>query len=329
MAVGQRDTGATVQNPRISMGVSACLLGSEVRFDGGHKRQTLIADHLSRYFDFVPICPEVAIGLNTPREPIRLVGSAQQPHAVGVKSLDLDVTARLKDHANRIAAELTHISGYIFKKNSPSCGVWRVKVYDTHGVAINGGRGIHAAGIMEALPLLPVEEEGRLLNPALRANFLERVLVYRRWQDAMFDGATPARLVAFHTEHKYLILTRGQTGYRGLGHIVASAGAGDIEDTAHRYIHALMSTLQHLATPARHTNVLMHMLGYFKRSLESADKHELLDAIDAYRRQRLPLAAPLTLLCHHLRRHPQPYLINQRYLEIHGPNSPLATVQPA
>jgi len=303
---------------RIPVGVSSCLLGESVRYDGGHKHNSYITQTLGRFFEFVPLCPEVAIGLGTPRPPIRLIGDPRAPRAVGIKDPTLDVTEALRDYGERMAAELGHLSGYIFKRASPSCGMERVKVYDEHaGMASNAGHGIYARAIMQALPLLPTEEEGRLNDPVLRENFIERVYVHHRWQGLLAEGLSPRALVDFHTEHKYLVMTRGQEHYRALGRLVAEADRGDIQVLGERYIRELMATLARRATRKRHSNVLMHLMGYLKKHLEAADKQELLELIEAYRRGRVPLVVPLTLLRHHLRRFPNSYLLRQYYLSPH------------
>lgn len=302
---------------RIPVGVSSCLLGEPVRFDGGHKHNSYVAQTLRQFFDFVSVCPEVGIGLSTPRPPIRLVGDPHHPRAVGVKDPSLDVTEALAAYAHRMVAELGHVRGYIFKRASPSCGMERVKVYNATGMSEGTGSGIYARAIMCALPLLPVEEEGRLSDPVLRENFIERVFVYDRWQALREAGLTPARLVEFHTEHKFIVMTRGQVYYQQLGRLVARAGADGFAELCEQYIRELMRTLTQKATRKRHTNVLMHLLGYLKKNIEAQDKDELLGLIDAYRHGRVPLVVPLTLLKHHLRRHPNPYLLRQYYLSPH------------
>ncbi len=306
----------------IFVGVSSCLLGESVRYDGGHKHNSYVTQTLGRFFTFQPVCPEVAIGLGTPRPPIRLVraepGNAPV-RAVGIKDPALDVTEALEAFGERMARELGHLSGYIFKRASPSCGMERVKVYRA-GRDVppdNDGQGIYARELMQALPLLPTEEEGRLSDPVLRENFIERVFIYHRWQQLVRDGLTPAALVGFHTEHKYIIMSRGDDGYRTLGRLVATAGKADLTTLATDYSTRLMTLLRRPATRKRHSNVLMHLMGYLKKHLEAADKAELLELIDAYRHGRLPLIVPLTLLKHHLRRHPNAYLLRQHYFSPH------------
>lgn len=299
---------------RIRLGVSSCLLGRRVRYDGDHKHDRWITDTLGAHFEFVPVCPEVAIGLGVPRPPIRLVGDPGAPRAVGRDDPALDVTAKLAAYGRQMGRELDGLSGYIFKARSPSCGMERVKVYGPAGGSKNG-RGLYAAAFMAEQPLLPVEEEGRLGDPGLRENFLERVFAYRRWQELAAAGITAARLVEFHTVHKLVLMAHGPEHYRVLGRLAARAGRGSVRALAGEYLHGFMSALQHRATPARHARVLLHLMGYLNKQLSREDQAELLDLIHAFRRGRLPLAVPVTLLRHHFRHHPNAYVTNQVYLQ--------------
>lgn len=311
------DTDPEHSETKIPVAISSCLLGHEVRYDGGHKHNGYITQSLSAYFDYLPFCPEAAVGMGIPREPIRLVDTAAGVRALGVKHPELDPTDDLRRYARQIATQLGHVCGYIFKKGSPSCGMERVKVYGENGHPRSQDSGIYAKVIMEQLPALPVEEEGRLMDPVLRENFIERVFVYYAWQQLVADGLEAGRLVEFHTRHKFALLAHDEVGYRELGRLVADAGKEDIEDLSRRYLQQLMSVLKKRATRKRHTNVLQHILGYFKEALASEDKQELLDVIDQYRLGLVPLVVPITLLKHHLRRHPHPYIENQTYLSPH------------
>ena len=310
---------ASQQPPRplgtIRIGVSACLLGDQVRYDGGHKRSPFVSEGLRDYFELLPVCPEVAIGLGVPREPIRLVGSPERPRAVGTRDAELDVTDALDAYGRRMASELPDISGYVLKSQSPSCGMERVRVYGNGGGApTRAGRGIYAAAFMEAAPLLPVEEEGRLNDPVLRENFIERVYAFRRWQELLAGGLSPERLVDFHTRHKLILMAHGPERMRELGRLVAEAGQRPIEALAQEYGGRFMKALGYRATRRRHTDVLFHLMGFLKRHLESDDKAELVDLIHSYRRGLVPLIVPVTLLRHHFRRHPDPYVDRQLYL---------------
>lgn len=301
----------------IRVGISSCLLGAKVRFDGGHKRDAYITGTLGQYFDFVPVCPEAAIGLGTPREPIRLVGDPEHPRAVGVRTADLDATDRLAAYGRQMGREMVGISGYIFKRASPSCGMERVKVYNAKGMAAPKGAGIYAAAFMNEQPLLPAEEEGRLGDPLLRENFIERVFVYHRWQCLLAAGITASKLVGFHTDHKLLVMAHSQAAYQRLGRLVATAGSKPIAGLGQAYVAELMTALKRRVSRGRHTNILLHLSGYLKRALDAGDKAELVATIDAYRRGLVPLIVPITLLKHHFRRHPQPYVERQYYLSPH------------
>jgi uncharacterized protein YbgA (DUF1722 family)/uncharacterized protein YbbK (DUF523 family) len=309
--VDQRATGA---EPRIRVGISSCLLGAKVRYDGGHKYDAYINGTLAQVFEFVPVCPETAIGLGTPREPIRLVGDPGNPRAVGVRDPTRDATDRLARYGRETGDRLEGISGYIFKRASPSCGMERVKVYDKEGVPKGKGVGVYARAFMEVQPLLPVEEEGRLGDPVLRENFLERVFAYHRWQQLVASPLRPRSLVDFHSEHKLLVMAHSQAAYQRLGRLVARAGEGEIDELGAAYVAELMQALKRRVSRGRHANVLLHVFGYLKRILDAADKEEMLSTIEAYRRGSIPLIVPITLLKHHFRRHPDPYIERQRYL---------------
>ena len=299
---------------RIRLGISSCLLGQKVRFDGNHKLDSFLTGTLGQYIEWVPVCPEVAVGLGIPRPPIRLVGDPAAPRAVGVKDDSLDVTDKLAAYGKKRARTLDDLSGYVFKSRSPSCGMERVKVYQHGGVPAKSGRGIYADAFLSGQPWLPAEEEGRLSDPRLRENFIERVFAYRRWQEYVAHGLTAARLVEFHTHHKLALMAHDVEAYRALGRLVAQTGRRNLKELAHEYIRRLMEAFQRLGTPARHANVLMHLMGYLKKHLDAGDKAELLGMIHAYRQGEAPFAAPLTLLKHHFRRHPEPYITAQTYL---------------
>lgn len=299
---------------RIRIGISSCLLGQEVRYDGGHKYNGYITESLGQFFEFVPFCPEVAIGLGVPRPPIHLVAGKQGVRARGVRNASLDVTEQLAGYAKKVAPTLADVSGYIFKKNSPSCGMQRVKVYRAKGKPSGSAPGIYAGTLMARLPELPCEEEDRLMDPVLRENFVGRVFVYHRWQQLNTRRLSVKALIDFHTRHKFIVLAHDEKRYRELDRLIASAVRGGLAELGRRYIQLLMQALKKPATRTRHANVLQQLSGFLKQNLDVADRRELLELIDAYRRGRVPLAVPITLLCHHLRRYPQPDLSEQYYL---------------
>jgi uncharacterized protein YbgA (DUF1722 family)/uncharacterized protein YbbK (DUF523 family) len=301
----------------IRIGISSCLLGERVRFDGNHKRDTYIVSTLGKWFEFVPVCPEVAIGMTVPRQPIRLVQTTNQIRVRGVKDASLDVTEPLAAYGREMAAKLTDLSGYLFKRGSPSCGMERVKVYTEAGQPTQNSTGAYSGVFMAAHPLLPCEEEGRLGDPELRENFIERVFVYHRWQGLVASGLSPRKLVEFHTEHKYQILAHNQSAYRRMGRLVAGAGSAPIDALGAQYVTELMAALSRRANPRGHTNVLQHLFGYVSSKLDAGDRLEMVEIIDQYRNELVPLVVPLTLLKHHFRRYPNPYLERQHYLSPH------------
>jgi uncharacterized protein YbgA (DUF1722 family)/uncharacterized protein YbbK (DUF523 family) len=309
-----------VSSPKIRIGISSCLLGERVRYNGAHKRDDYIADVLSEYFTFVPYCPEVAIGLGVPRATIRLQAGSAGPRAVQPAEDGRDVTDTLAAYGRDIGRQETALSGYIFKSRSPSCGMARVKVYDRNGSPSGQSPGIFAAAFREQQPLLPCEDEGRLNDPDLRDNFIERVFVCHRWQRLQREGLTAARLVRFHTEHKFLILAHSQAGLRELGRMIANL-KGDLGGIAGAYYERLMKALARPAKRGNQVNALQHIAGYFKTALDAGDRRELADAIAGYGRGTLPIIVPLTLIRHHQRRHRNAYIESQTWLESTRPTS--------
>ena len=299
---------------RLRLGVSACLLGQTVRYDGGHKRDGFVADVLAEHFELVPACPEVAIGLGVPRAPIRLVQTAAGVRVRGVRDGRLDVTDALDAQAARLHAEQPDLCGYVLKKNSPSCGLERVKTYTAAGMPHGRAPGAFTAGLVARAPLLPVEEEGRLNDPALRENFIERVFAYARWQALTAAEVGGAALIDFHSRHKYQLLAHNQAAYRRLGPLVAQAGRRPARELIDDYGRQFMAALARPASVGNHVNVLQHLAGYLKDALDAGDKAELQTAIDDFHQRRAPLVVPVTLLRHHLRRTPQPWASAQTYL---------------
>jgi len=306
----------------IRVGVSTCLLGQRVRYDGGHKRDDFVADALGRCVDFVPVCPEVDIGLGVPRDPIRLQKTKDGLRLVNVKT-GADLTDKMRAYARRKAAQLRAlgVDGYVLKKDSPSCGMERVKVHGAGGPPAKNGRGLFARTLMEDMPLLPVEEEGRLQDARLRENFVERVFAHHRLRRFFAGPWRHGDLVRFHTGEKFLVLAHDTEAYAALGRLVARGKALAPGELAEKYQIAYMTALKKIATAQRHTNVLQHMAGYLKNMIASGDKQELAGVIDEYRRGLVPLVVPITLLRHHVRAHrgarPVAYLEGQRYLDPH------------
>lgn len=306
------------QPDKIRLGVSACLLGAEVRYDGGHKRDAFLTETLGPFVEWVPVCPEVEIGLGVPRDTLRLVGDEDAPRLVVQKSGE-DLSARMRRYARVKTGELAalRLHGYVLKRASPSCGLFRVRVYRDDGPPGGGGRGLFAAALVERFPALPVEEEGRLNDPAIRENFIERVFAAARWQRFRDARPRPGDLVAFHAAHKFAILAHSQTHYAALGRHVAGAGRALTEGKLDEYGALLMEALAVRATRRRHVNVLQHVAGFFKRALPPDERAELAEVIEEYGRELTPLVVPIALIRHHVRRFSVAYLADQVYLHPH------------
>jgi len=302
----------------LRLGISRCLLGDEVRFDGGHKRDHFLTDVLGRYVEWVSVCPEVEAGLGTPREAMRLMGNPDHPRLMTIKSkhdhteaMEAMIDTRLDSLHNQ------DLSGFVFKRGSPSCGVERVRVYTAQGMPSQSGVGIFAKAFTEQFPLIPVEEEGRLCDPALRENFIERVFCYRRFQDLLQNGVTKQALIRFHTIHKYLLLAHSQQHYETMGRLVGQTERPRLKELTLKYGEHFMKALTMKATVRKHVNVLQHMVGYFKNRLTTQEKAELLGVIDDYHRGLTPLIVPLTLIKHYVHIFDVSYIRDQVYLNPH------------
>ena len=303
---------------RIRLGISACLLGEPVRFDGGHKRDPFLVESLGQFVDWVPVCPEVESGLDAPRESMRLVQADGRIRLLTNKTAR-DHTTLMLGYARRRVEELAddELFGFVLKKDSPTCGLERVKVYGTGGVPARSGRGLFADALVTRFPMLPVEEEGRLHDPRLRENFVERIFAYRRLTTLFATRWSMGDVVRFHTAHKLTLMAHMPVAYQRLGRLVASGKSMARREFQDRYSSDFMRALRTIATPRRQANVLQHMLGYFKEALDSESRAELLAVIQDYADQRVPLVVPLTLFGHHIRRCGVPYLADQVYLRPH------------
>jgi len=301
--------------PRIKLAVSACLVGERVRYDGGHKRHAFLGDILAAHADYLPICPEAGIGMGVPRPPIHLVGERQQPHALGLQDPTRDVTAQLQQFGARTLGSLDGLSGYIFKKNSPSCGLRQVKVFARPGrYPQRNGTGIFARVIRESLPLLPVEEEDALDNPQRRDNFLCRVYVYRRWQDLQARGLCSAGLGAFHAVHESLVMAHSRAAFGRLEKLLSTATEPTLAETAAQYIQALMTTLARPARRSQHCTVLAQLAGELKPLLTPRQSALLAGTLAAYLAGNLALTEAIDTLRSHVDRHAQLGLGRQAYL---------------
>lgn len=303
---------------KIKLGISTCLLGENVRYDGGHKLDRFLTDTLGQYVDYVPVCPEVECGLPVPRESMRLEGDPDSPRLVTTHSKQ-DMTNRMVQWVRKRVVELEKedLCGFIFKSNSPSSGMERVRVYDEKGMPVKKGVGMFAGMFMEHCPLLPVEDEGRLNNPKIRENFIERIFTLKRWREALSKKQNRGILVDFHARHKLLILSHSPKHYQMMGSLVAQAKGLPLKELYQQYQTWLMESLGLKTTPKKNGNVLQHMMGYFKEQLSSDEKQELLEVFDFYRKGYIPLIVPITLINHYVRKYDQPYLRQQVYLNPH------------
>jgi len=303
---------------KIPLGISACLLGEQVRFDGGHKRLAFAVNELAPFVRFEPVCPEMAIGLPTPRPALRLVKQEDEEiHLCFSKDGGQEVTQQMRDWSAERVKSLHHLCGYILCAKSPSCGMERVRVYepDTNNNR-KAGMGLFAEKLQAEMPWLPIEEDGRLHDPVLRENFVGRICALHEFNEMWKRGLTRAQLIAFHSRYKLLMLAHSQEKYRELGPFVASMSQWDsLEAYAFEYRNRMMALLSQPATRRNHTNVLMHAQGYFRRQLSSPQRQELAELIDRYRCGVQPLLAPITMLKHYMSQYPHPWLTQQRYFD--------------
>ncbi|WP_394393675.1 YbgA family protein [Shewanella woodyi] len=305
-----------MMDKKLNIGISACVMGENVRYDSGHKRSQFCTEALSEFANFKAFCPEVAIGLPIPRPTIRQIIkdniiTVSRPDGSG------DVTEKLTAYGKQVGEQVSHLSGFIFCAKSPSCGMERVKVHHHHGKGSeSNGVGFFAREVMKANPLLPAEENGRLNDAVIRENFMTRVFTYQKWLDLAASGITKHKLIQFHSEQKYLVMSHHIESYRQLGTLLGSSDLA-LDELANQYIAGLMEALKNKASRKSHTNTLHHLQGYFKKQLDHAKRQELTEQIDAYRLGLTPLLVPLTLIKHYLLEFPNDYLKQQAYLNPH------------
>jgi uncharacterized protein YbgA (DUF1722 family)/uncharacterized protein YbbK (DUF523 family) len=303
---------------RIKLGISTCLLGENVRYDGGHKLDRFLTDTLGQCIEYVPVCPEVECGLGVPRESMHLESNPDSPRIVTIRTKQ-DMTDRMVQWARKRVAELEKedLCGFIFKSDSPSSGMERIRVYNEKGVPVKKGVGIFARIFMDHFPLLPVEDEGRLHDPELRENFIERIFTLKRWREVLSKKESRGNIVDFHTRHKLLILSHSPKYYQTMETLVAGAKDLPLRELYRQYQTLLMESLELKTTPKKNANVLQHMMGYFRGQLSSDEKQELLEVTDFYRKGYIPLIVPITLINHYVRKYDRPCLKQQVYLNPH------------
>jgi len=307
-----------LSNSLIKVGISTCLLGQKVRYDGGHKHDRYITDILGPYFQFVPICPELEVGMGVPREAVRLEGSPEAPRMVGNRTGE-DWTDRMNRYSERRVGrrDVAGLCGYILKKDSPSCGLERVKLYLAENNVQRITVGLYAKALRERYPHLPIEEEGRLNDPRLRENFIVRVFAYHRLQQLYGARFSRERMIAFHTTHKYLLLAHSPKHYQEMGRLVAAVKQHEPEYFRQKYLAMLMEGLGVKSTPKKNANVLLHILGFLKKQLSAEEKKDILATIEDYHHQIVPLIVPLTLVRHYVNKHDIAYIRDQIYLNPH------------
>ncbi len=303
---------------KIRLGISSCLLGNPVRWNAGHKLDKYLVNTLGQFVEYVPVCPEVEAGFGVPRESLRLVGDPQNPRLITFKT-KTDRTHQMRRWAKKRVKELEKedLCGFIFKSDSPSSGMIRVKVYTEKGMPAKKGVGMFARAYMDHFPEIPVEDDGRLNNPAIRENFIERVFSLKRWRESFAEKRSMGNLVNFHTCNKLLLLSHSQNHYRQMGKLVADGKKLPVDALYDQYEHLLMEALELKTTVKKNGNVLQHLMGYFKKQLSADEKQELLEVFDQYRRDLVPLVVPITLINHYVRKYDQPYLKMQTYLNPH------------
>ena len=311
---------------KFKVGISSCLLGNLVRWNAGHKLDKYLTHTLGQYVEYIPVCPEVEVGLGVPRESMRLVGDPENPRLITFKS-KTDHTDRMVGWAKKRVKSLEkeNLCGFIFKSDSPSSGMVRVKVYNDTGIPHKVGVGIFAREFMTHFPLIPVEDDGRLNDPLIRENFILQIFTMKRWRDNLTGRKGMGKLVEFHTQNKLLIMSHSPKHYRLMGKMVAEGKKMAIDDLYGRYQQLLMEALKLKTTVKKNINVLQHLMGYFKKQLSGDEKQELLEVFNHYRSELVPLIVPITLINHYVRKYDQHYLKQQTYLNPHPEELKLRT----
>ena len=303
---------------KIKIGISSCLLGNNVRWNGGHQRDRYLTNTLGQYVEWVPVCPEVEIGLGIPRETLRLVGDPDDPQLVTTKT-GIDHTDRMKTWARQKLKDLAKedLCGFVFKCDSPSSGMIRVKVYGKKGMPQKKGVGIFARAFMDYFPLIPVEDDGRLRNPLIRENFIDQVFTLKRWRATRNRRSCVGNVVDFHSRNKLVIMAHSPRYLKEMGKMVAGGKQMTCNLLYLEYEKLLLEALRLKTTVKKNFNVLQHMMGYFKKQLTADEKQELLEVMDHYKQSLVPLVVPLTLFRHYVRKYDQPYLQQQTWLNPH------------
>ncbi|MDZ7821456.1 MAG: DUF523 and DUF1722 domain-containing protein [Candidatus Marinimicrobia bacterium] len=303
----------------MKVGISSCLLGNEVRYDGQHKLDRFLRDELGKYVEWYPVCPEVECGLSIPREAMRLVGDDPERPRLLTVNTKVDLTEKMETFVQKRLDQLEKedLRGFVFKVKSPTSGMRGVKIYTEQGMPSRRGSGIFAREFMKRFPHIPVEDEGRLHDAGLRENFIERLFVYDRWRNFLNGEKNVKGLVKFHTEQKYQLMAHAPDMLRQMGKLVATVKKETLDDDLQRYQELLLTAMKRKATVKKNVNVLHHIMGYFKQRLTPDEKQELLEVIGKYAEEYVPLIVPVILLQHYVRKYDEPYLKRQYYLQPH------------
>ena len=304
---------------KIKIGVSSCLIGEKVRWNGDHKQNHFVREILANYFEYVSVCPEMEVGMGVPRETVALYGNLEKSRMISKKT-QTDWTRPMNNYIKDRLKSLTQddLCGYIFKSKSPSCGLGRIPVYSEFGSnKVRHGSGMFAQAFTKAFPIVPTEDEGRLNDPRIRENFIVKVFSFYRLQALFKHNFSLGALVKFHTQQKFLLLAHSRKHYDTLGQLVAKSKSMRIEILKVKYGEVFMEALTFKATPKKNTDVLLHMMGFLKKILSKEEKKDILSVIEDYRKQLLPLIVPITLIRHHVSKHKIEYLIGQAYLNPH------------
>ncbi len=303
---------------KIKIGISSCLLGNKVRWNGGHRRDSYLTETLGRYVEWVPVCPEVEVGLGIPRETLRLVGDPENPRLVFTKTGN-DITGRMQQWAESRLDDLARedLCGFIFKCDSPSSGMVRVKVYNKKGMPQKKGVGIFARAFMDRFPLIPVEDDGRLRDPSIRENFIDQVFTLKRWRETRGRRSCVGNVVDFHTRNKLVLMAHSPRHLKEMGALAAKGKQVGCPSLYGAYEQLLLEALRLKTTVSKNYNVLQHAMGYFRKQLTADEKQELMEVMQQYKQSLVPLVVPLTLLRHYVRKYDQPYLRDQTWLNPH------------
>ena len=304
---------------KIKIGVSSCLIGEKVRWNGDHKQNHFVREILANYFEYVSVCPEMEVGMGVPRETVALYGNLEKSRMISKKT-QTDWTRPMNNYIKDRLKSLTQddLCGYIFKSKSPSCGLGRIPVYSEFGSnKVRHGSGMFAQAFTKAFPIVPTEDEGRLNDPRIRENFIVKVFSFYRLQALFKQNFSLGALVKFHTQQKFLLLAHSRKHYDTLGQLVAKSKSMGIEILKVKYGEVFMEALTFKATPKKNTDVLLHMMGFLKKILSKEEKKDIVSVIEDYRKQLLPLIVPITLIRHHVSKHKIEYLIGQAYLNPH------------